>query len=134
MTYDEHYTRFLADLAVTPRTWYFVDRKNLIVGGIRQGVGQTYRCPLTAVVVLTTGRSVEVCDASAAAIDYLHLPVQLALTILLAADDWPGADQRIRQDLLVACGLPKTPTQTMIVMETGEITVLDASTDGCPTH
>ena len=134
MTDNEPYTRFLADLAITPRTWRLIDRKNPIHGGIRQGVGKTYRCPLTAVVLLTTGRSVEVYDASAAGIDALHLPTQLALAIRLAADNCPGADQCIRHDLLAACGLLETPTQAMIVMAPREITVLDASTNGCPTR
>ena len=105
MTDNEPYTRFLADLVVTPRTWRLIDRKNLIHGGIRQGAGVTYRCPLTAVVLLTTGRSVEVYDASAAAIDYLYMPIQLALAIREAADNRWDTDHTIRHDLLAACGL-----------------------------
>ena len=126
MTYEEHYTHFLADLAVTPRTWHLIELKNLIHGGIRQGGGQTYRWPLTAVVLLTTGRSVEVYDASAAGMDYLHLPIQLALDLRAAADNY-GLPS-VRRDLLQACGLDVSVAPTLVEQEQ------HASIDGCPTH
>ena len=121
------YQAFLANLAVTPRTWQVRYSATMHTQFIRQGGGDKYRCPLTAVVALLHGRSFEVFDAIEAARSLLGLPLEVAVQIQLAADDFGST--LMRRELLTACGLAAIPTQPRSVTVTEAMRVLDATTN-----